>query len=165
MTKASVRAALVFGALLLVGCDHGSKRVAKGALAGHPPQTLIARTIDLVYTENSDSGFGLLRRVPVTVRTPLLTTVQLLAGVAFLVASLRKRGSSSLRIASLLISAGAFGNGLDRLFRGYVVDFIHIHHWPVFNVADIYITAGALLLMVGGRAGWLRDRVRVRSDA
>jgi signal peptidase II len=164
MTMASLRAALVFGALLLVGCDHGSKYVAKNALAGHPPRTLIARTLDLAYTENTDSGFGLLRRVPLAVRRPLLTTMQLLAGVAFLIAGLRKTSSRSLRIASLLISAGAIGNGLDRLLRGYVVDFIHIHYWPVFNVADVYITAGALLLVLG-RAGWPPGRVRVGSDA
>jgi signal peptidase II len=33
--------------------------------------------------------------------------------------------------------------------RGYVVDFVHLHHWPVFNVADVAITAGAGLLLLG----------------
>ncbi len=153
MRLAPLRVTLVLSAILLIGCDHGSKHVAKSSLAGGPPHTLIARVLDLAYTENTDSGFGLLHRVPIAVRRPLLTATQLVAGLAFLIVGLRKTSSRSLRAASLLISAGAIGNGLDRLLRGYVVDFIHIHYWPVFNVADIYITAGVLLLLI---AGWSR---------
>jgi signal peptidase II len=153
MRLAHLRATLVLCVLLLLGCDHGSKHVAKSSLAGQPPRTLIARVLDLSYTENTDSGFGLLHRVPIAVRRPLLTATQLLAGVAFFIASLRKARNRGLRFALLLISAGAIGNGLDRLFRGYVVDFIHIHYWPVFNVADIYITVGTLLLVL---VGWPR---------
>ena len=152
MRLAPLRVTLVLSAILLIGCDHGSKHVAKTSLAGGPPHTLIARVLDLAYTENNDSGFGLLRSVPLAVRTPLLTATQLLAGVAFLIVGLRRSSKRSQRAACLLISAGAIGNGLDRLFRGYVVDFIHIHYWPVFNVADIYITVGVLLLVVAGRS-------------
>ena len=52
------------------------------------------------------------------------------------------------RAALLLLTAGAVGNYLDRLARGYVVDFVYLHHWPVFNVADAYVTAGAAMLGV-----------------
>ena len=58
------------------------------------------------------------------------------------------------RIALLLMTAGALGNVLDRVVRGYVVDFVQVPHWPVFNVADIYVTAGAILL------GWTSLRGR-----
>jgi signal peptidase II len=64
---------------------------------------------------------------------------------------LRRKSRRAARIALLLLSAGALGNGIDRLARGHVVDFIHVHHWPVFNLADVYITAGALLLFLGVR--------------
>jgi signal peptidase II len=47
--------------------------------------------------------------------------------------------------------AGAFGNILDRIFNGYVIDFIYFHYqdfyWPAFNFADIYITIGALIIV------------------
>jgi signal peptidase II len=46
--------------------------------------------------------------------------------------------------------AGAAGNLLDRIFRGYVIDFIHVRYWPVFNVADICITAGVILFLWKG---------------
>ena len=151
MGARKLRIALLAASVLLVGCDHYTKHVAKSALAGTPPHTLVAGMLDLDYTENTDSGFGLLRMVPVTVRTVVLTSLQLIAGVAFLLLCLRRGIPRVARLALLLISAGAIGNGLDRLVRGCVVDFVHIHHWPVFNVADTYITIGAILLVVGLR--------------
>jgi signal peptidase II len=51
---------------------------------------------------------------------------------------------------------------LDRLVRGYVVDFVQIPHWPVFNVADIYVTAGAILLawsVLRGRPEKVRSEI------
>ena len=151
MKRLRLRLDLLAIAILLVGCDHGAKHMARAGLEGQPPHTLVSRVFDLEYTENRDSGFGLLRAVPERIRTPVLTSVQLLAGLALLLASLRASIRSSTRLALLLLSAGALGNGLDRLFRGCVVDFLHLHHWPVFNVADIYITAGAILLIIASR--------------
>jgi len=55
------------------------------------------------------------------------------------------------KIALSMILAGALGNLSDRLFRGYVIDFLDVYvkrwHWPFFNVADSCITIGALLLI------------------
>ena len=45
------------------------------------------------------------------------------------------------------VLAGALGNVVDRAVRGYVVDFIHVRHWPVFNVADSAITLGVVMLL------------------
>ncbi len=57
-----------------------------------------------------------------------------------------------MKIALSLILAGALGNLLDRLFRGYVIDFLDLHiggaHWPFFNVADSCISVGAVLMLV-----------------
>jgi signal peptidase II len=142
-----LRLVLFVTSLMLVGCDHYTKHVARNNLRGRPPHALIGGVLDLSYVENTDSGFGLLRKVPVGIRTKLLTVMQLGAGIVFFLSCLRRTSSKSMRLALLLISAGALGNGLDRILRGYVVDFIHIHYWPVFNAADIYITVGAILLV------------------
>jgi signal peptidase II len=56
-----------------------------------------------------------------------------------------------LQAGGLLVLAGAVGNLYDRVFYRYVVDFLYLHHWPVFNVADSCITIGALLLAWGLR--------------
>jgi signal peptidase II len=146
-----LRLSLLAGAFLLVGCDHVSKRVAKAELEGGPPHTLAAGILELSYAENTDAGFNLLRWVSPSVRTPLLTAAQLVGGLAFLALCLGWRLSATARGALLLLAAGALGNGLDRLAHGHVVDFIHLTHWPVFNVADIYITVGAVLLLWASR--------------
>jgi signal peptidase II len=44
------------------------------------------------------------------------------------------------------LTAGAIANVVDRLRRGYVIDFIYLHHWPVFNVADVLIVLGGAWL-------------------
>ena len=55
-----------------------------------------------------------------------------------------------LRICAVLLCAGAVGNMIDRIFRGYVVDFFYFKliDFPVFNVADIYVTTAAVILIV-----------------
>ena len=63
------------------------------------------------------------------------------------------RGIEGLGYATAL--AGAIGNHGDRLFRGHVVDWIHVHHWPVFNVADACLVAGMALIVL---AQWRRTR-------
>ena len=67
---------------------------------------------------------------------------------------------SRTKLALLLVTAGAVGNYLDRILRGYVVDFMHVEHWPVFNVADIYVTLGVALLAISMLAD---SRVRSRA--
>ena len=55
-----------------------------------------------------------------------------------------------LRVVLVMICAGAAGNFIDRVSQGYVVDFIYFEliNFPVFNVADIFVTVGAALLVV-----------------
>ena len=52
------------------------------------------------------------------------------------------------KLSVSLIVAGALGNCIDRIFRGYVVDFIDFTYWPVFNVADIAVVCGTILLSI-----------------
>lgn len=71
---------------------------------------------------------------------------------AWLLYMLRKPLPGFERIGYVLLLGGALGNGLDRAWRGYVVDFLDFHalgwHWPAFNVADIGIVVGAILLIL-----------------
>jgi signal peptidase II len=54
-----------------------------------------------------------------------------------------------------LVRGGAVGNALDRITQGYVVDFMQLPHWPVFNVADSGVTVGMVIVVIrialGGR--------------
>ncbi|MEZ0536054.1 signal peptidase II [Caldicellulosiruptoraceae bacterium PP1] len=47
-----------------------------------------------------------------------------------------------------IILSGALGNFIDRLFKGYVIDFIDFRIWPIFNVADIFISIGSILMII-----------------
>lgn len=131
---------------LLVGCDHVTKVAAKAGLEGQHPRQVIRGLLDLHYVQNTDTAFNLLRWVPDGVRQPALIVAGALALLALLIALLwRFPPRPLMRAALLLITAGAIGNFADRILRGYVVDFMHLRHWPVFNVADIYVTAGVAL--------------------
>lgn len=144
----------------LVGCDHVTKALAKSELQARPAQALIEPLLKLRYVENTDVAFNLLRWVPLNVREPLLLATGALAILAVGALLLSARSTGSTRAGLLLVLAGALGNYADRVWRGYVVDFIHVTHWPVFNVADVLIVVGGALLLSGhirlGYARWRR---------
>jgi signal peptidase II len=143
-------AVLVVG---LVGCDHATKHLAQSELRGHPPKTLVANVLELRYTENRDIGFSLLRRVPEPVRKPLIFTASAVGlGFLGLLWWSRRRAAWQEHAAYAVLVAGALGNLSDRLIRGYVVDFVYLHHWPVFNAADVFLVAGVALVWLASRS-------------
>jgi len=144
---------LLAAVLGLVGCDHATKHWAKATLRAVPRLDLVPGILDLRLTANTDTAFSLLGAIPADIRLPLILIAQLLATAAIirigLVMTRRSRHERSYRYelgGYALVVAGAAGNFFDRLLRGHVVDFIHLQHWPVFNVADMCIVAGGLLL-------------------
>ncbi len=72
---------------------------------------------------------------------------QLLIYTALIVLGLMLYYYDKLSLPYALIMGGIIGNLIDRLYLGYVVDFIDLHFWPVFNIADSAITIGVLWLI------------------
>jgi signal peptidase II len=113
------------------------------------------------YVENPGAAFGMLAGVDERVRVPLLHAVSLSA-IAF-IALFHRRLRPDQRLLSFalaLVLGGALGNFVDRLARGYVIDFIDWHwrgdprlHWPTFNVADAAISLGVFLMLIDGLFG------------
>ena len=106
----------------------------------------------ITYGTNSGSAFGLFRD-----QTALLIAASVVA-IAFLVFFYRSYSppSALLRLAIGLQLGGAVGNLADRVRTGYVVDFIDVGAWPIFNVADSSIVVGMALLvtvLVRGKVG------------
>ena len=149
MSKSPARWALYAVMLFLVGCDHATKVVAREALMEGRVITLIKGWLDLRYTENFDTAFSLSRSWSGSSKSMLLTGLGVLTTVVVMVIAWRRRDKSTPfeRAGLALVVAGAIGNTLDRVRRGYVVDFIHVHHWPIFNVADALVVVGAVLLL------------------
>ena len=128
----------------LLAADRATKLWAMRDLRLEGPVP-VAPFFELSYVENTGAAFGLGHGA-----NGLFIAISI-ALVAVLVRLLRRWPKDDLWLqgGGLLVLAGALGNLYDRLFYRYVVDFLYLHHWPVFNVADSCITVGACLLAWG----------------
>ena len=133
----------------LICVDQLTKHLAVIHLRGNPPKVIWKGVFELLYSENTGAAFGML---PDATWFFIAITLIILVGVAFFYSRIAdKEQFRILRILLIFISAGAIGNFIDRFLNGYVVDFLYIRliNFPVFNVADCYITiAGALLAIL-----------------
>ena len=133
----------------MIGCDHATKHAARTLLPRHGAVAIVSGVFDLRYAENRDTAFSLLQHTSFEAKEMVLAAAALL-GLA-LVSGLWWRRRSARPVEQLgyaLVVSGAVGNVLDRLLLGYVVDFLHVHRWPIFNVADVAIVGGLGLLAV-----------------
>lgn len=154
MTIRAARLLLLLIALGVAGCDQGTKRWAEDRLDGAAPITLVGGRLDLQYTENPGNAFRVDRVLPAPMRAPVLWGSALAALGVLGLAWWRQRGApGATAIAGALIAGGAAGNLIDRAARGHVVDFVHLHGWPVFNVADVALVAGGALIAITALVG------------
>ncbi len=108
----------------------------------------ISSFFDLVYVQNYGVSFGMLSGI-----VPHWFLVIIASLVVFLIIYLMLISNKKLeRIAYFVIIIGAISNILDRIINTFVVDFISFHYsnfyWPAFNLADIYITIGIIMLII-----------------
>ena len=110
----------------------------------------------LRYAENPGAAFGLFRNLPEGVRGPLFHVVSLGAVVmiGYFFSKLTGRREERWALYGLpLVLGGAIGNYIDRLARGFVIDFLEAHWfdkaaWPSFNIADMAICVGVGMLVM-----------------
>ncbi|MCX6733432.1 MAG: signal peptidase II [Candidatus Peregrinibacteria bacterium] len=108
------------------------------------PLYIIRNFFRIIHSENTGIAFSI--PIPQIILIPLIMLI-----IIFGLNALRKEMNLSHPIAFTsiaMILAGALGNLLDRLRLGYVIDFIAIGKFPVFNVADAGITVGIMILMI-----------------
>ena len=106
-----------------------------------------------LYAENPGAAFGFMKQVPETTRDLTFFGLTLIVFFAILVVVIRTEERFwVVNTALISILAGAAGNFVDRIRYGYVIDFIDMHlgfmRWPTYNVADIAITVGVILLII-----------------
>ena len=104
----------------------------------------ISKYFNLVYVENRGVSFGMFSEHDKSFFFGILSMFV----SAYIIYLIVKSNDLIELIGLSLILGGAIGNGVDRLYYGYVVDFIDLHindlHWPAFNFADTFITIGAI---------------------
>lgn len=158
---------------LVLVADVVSKSVAVRALADRGPVELIPGVLDLQLTRNSGAAFS------VGTGATLVFTLIAVGVVVAVVLSARRLRSHGWALVLGGLLGGALGNLTDRVFRspgllrGEVVDWIHLHHWPVFNLADSAIVIAGIAAVVlsgtgrrldGGREPGRAEREREQRE-
>ena len=129
-------------AVLVVALDQVTKALVRDQIPRAEERDLILGA-RLVHVENDGVAFGRLGGSGVLVGLVVGAAV-----IGLLVYFARHRRTPLIWLPTGLLLGGALGNVLDRLSGGAVTDFIKLPHWPAFNVADIAVTTGVILLLV-----------------
>lgn len=141
-------------ALLVVALDQLSKALVVHYLEHDPPRVVIRGVLDLEVARNSGAAFS------IGTGSTWVFTLIAVAVVVVIARVARRLTNPWWALALGLLLGGAVGNLVDRLVRspgfphGHVVDWVHLHHWPVFNLADSAITVGGVVAVLLS----LRDR-------
>jgi len=133
-------AGLVVALVLLV--DQGAKALVRASVAAGEQRDVLG-PLSFVNVHNRGVAFGFLGD------GGAIVLVVTLAALALLLAYFARHAERPLLwLPTGLVLGGALGNLADRIHQGYVTDFIHVPHWPAFNVADICITGGVVALVL-----------------
>ena len=150
------KAAIIITPALVLADQAGKAWIVANLLPARP-LTLVPGLLELRYAENPGIAFSLLQNLPENLRLPLFAGINLIAAmimIRLLIAS--PPGNRRIPAALSLILAGALGNLIDRFRWGVVIDFIRVPlaapgtdlTWPIFNFADLFISAGIMLLLL-----------------
>ena len=108
----------------------------------------VAPFFNLTFVVNYGFAFGFLNSPSLN---QIIVSIVILSIIIYFLYLLIKTQDNFFKVCLVLILSGAIGNFLDRIFRGYVVDFIDIYvfnyHWPAFNIADSCISIGFVILI------------------
>ncbi|PWH07059.1 signal peptidase II [Brachybacterium endophyticum] len=149
-------------AVVILVVDLLTKQWAESTLEVGLQRPLIGDLLQLNLLYNSGAAWGMGAGI-----TPVVTSVQIVIAIGVIVFAVRSVRSPWYAIALGLVLGGALGNIHDRLLRapgpftGWVVDFLELPHWPIFNVADMGVTTGAVLVVLLGLLGRPADPTAV----
>ena len=134
--------------LLLIGLDQYTKYLAVTRLQDKPAYKIIDGVLELNFLKNSGAAFGLLQNQKMLFILVAVLIMIIIAYVLFRLPDHKKY--NIMHVLMVLIAAGAAGNMIDRVRHDYVVDFISfvIINFPIFNVADIYVTVSTFLFVI-----------------
>jgi signal peptidase II len=136
-------------AAIVVILDQASKRLIWAAFEDTGGADLIGSVLRIRLSTNTGAVMGILSN-----SRPILIAVTIISIIALIYFAYRMRYAPVFKRVCLgLVLGGAFGNLIDRIATGKVVDFIDMGigslRWPTYNVADIAVTVGAVILIAG----------------
>ena len=134
--------------LILIFLDQYTKSLAINHLMNKEDFVLIPGVLQFHYLENTGAAFSLLEGKQLLFA--IITPVLLIALAYVLIRLPQTKKYTLLSYIIVFITAGAIGNYIDRISNNYVVDFIYFSliNFPVFNVADIYVTCSVIALFL-----------------
>lgn len=149
MTEKLKKSYLLYSIVLIVclGLDQVTKMFFQAKLSGGGEITIIPSFLELIYVENRGAAFGLFQGGMIIFA---LISIVVVCALTYALKSANRKVTA---ILYAVIAAGAVGNMIDRFIQGFVIDFIHFsnlfgYSFPVFNVADIFLTCGLGLLVL-----------------
>lgn len=132
-------------AVFLIAADQLLKLLVTNTVMTDGPVSFLNGLVSFQYVENRGVAFGLMQNMQWVFI--ILTSVLMLAIIVYMLA--KKPKSKLVLISFALILGGGIGNLIDRIFLGYVIDYIKLSFFPpVCNFADYAITIGTVLLLI-----------------
>ena len=137
---------MLFGlvALTVFIADRVSKGMIEANIASGTEINVVPRLLWFANTHNSGAAFGVLPSAAL-----VFTVFSVVVSGAIIYYVLSKPGNVYRDLMLGLILGGTLGNGYDRLVHGTVTDFLALHWWPIFNVADASVSVGVVGLVLG----------------
>lgn len=133
---------------ILIFADQFTKKMAVIHLKDKPAKIIIKDVFELNYLENRGAAFGMFQNQKILF--VLIAVVMIFAISCIIVKLPMAKKYTGLEVILVFISAGAIGNLIDRIKVDYVVDFFYfiLINFPIFNVADIYVSVSCVLLAI-----------------
>ena len=151
MTEKKTAKSWIFAILSVIGLvafDQYTKLLAITKLKDQSAFVILDGIFELQYLENRGAAFGMLQNQRAFFI--IITCVMMFVIMYFYHHTPKSKKYLPLDLCMIFITAGAIGNFIDRLFRGFVVDFFYFSliNFPIFNVADIYVTVTFFVLVL-----------------
>ena len=146
--------------VVVIVLDQFTKLWASSALNYGEPVPVMP-LFNLTLMHNTGAAFSFLSQAGGWQRWFFAAVAVVISTVLLIWLKRLKSGQVWLAVALTLVLGGALGNVIDRLYLGYVIDFLDFyyqqHHWPAFNVADMAISVGAVMLVIDSLRPERRD--------
>lgn len=137
----------IIAIIILIIIDQITKHLAVLHLKDKPALNIVNGVLELNYLENKGAAFGMLQNQKIFF---VFVAIIILGVIAYILYKTPDHSKyTMMHILLSLIAAGAIGNMIDRIRLNYVVDFIYfvLINFPIFNVADIYVTVATVILI------------------